>query len=130
MDDRSKQYRTTRLISFAAPVVVLAIWCVITAANGFNGSTIAQGIVTLFIAQASYFHLKHLIIKDVDYGLIRSIRSYNLLALVYALLCMLEMLTKSFNLPAACVVIIYVLQCAVMLAFVPELERGVKKWTT
>jgi hypothetical protein len=66
----------------------------------------------------------------VQFGLIKAIRSYNLLALIYALLCMFEMLVESFNLPDFCIVIVYVLQCAVLLAFVPVLERGVKKWTT
>ena len=67
---------------------------------------------------------------DVEYGLIRAIRSYNLLALIYAYLCMAEMIVESTALPTVCIVIVFVLQCAVMLAFVPVLERGVKKWTT
>ena len=102
----------------------------IAVAKGVNESTIPYGAVTLFIALASYYHLKHLIIEDVSFGLIKAIRSYNLLSLVYALLCMLEMLVKSFNIPDFCIVIINVLQCLVLLAFVPVLERGVKKWTT
>ncbi len=130
VDDRSKSFRKTRIISLSAPLVVIAIWCLIAAANGVNETTIPIGVETLFIALASYFHLKHLIIKDVSFGLIRSIRSYNLLSLVYALLCMLEMLVESFNLPAFWIITVVVLQCAVLLAFVPVLERGVKKWTT
>ena len=130
VDDHSKQFRKTRIISLAAPLVTIAFWLVIVAAKGFNSTTIILGIETLFIAQAAYFHLKHLIIKDIEYGLIKSIRGYNLIALIYALLCMLEMLVKSFALPDFCIIIVYILQCLVMLAFVPILERGVKKWTT
>lgn len=130
VDDRSPRFRKTRLISLAAPVVIIAIWCVIAVTKGLDKTTIPLGVETLFIAQASYFHLKHLIIKDVEYGLIKAIRSYNLCALIYALLCMLEMLIESFNLPTFTVVIVYVLQCIVLLALVPVLERGVKKWTT
>ncbi len=130
VDDRSPKFRKTRIISLAAPVVIIAICCVIFVMKGLDKTTIPLGIEALFIALASYFHLKHLIIKDIEYGLIRSIRSYNLCALIYALLCMLEMLIESFNFPTVCIVIVYVLQCAVLLAFVPVLERGVKKWTT
>ena len=130
VDDRSPKFRRTRIISLAAPIVIIAIWCAIAAMKGLNKATIPLGVETLFIAQASYFHLKHLIIKDVEYGLIKSIRLYNLLALIYALLCMLEMLIESLNYPTFSIVIVYVLQCAVLLAFVPVLERGVKKWTT
>ena len=66
----------------------------------------------------------------MSFGLIRSIRSYNLLSLVYALLCMSEVLVECFNLPTVCIVIVYILECIVLLVFVPVLERGVKKWTT
>ena len=71
-----------------------------------------------------------MIIEDVSFGLIRSIRSYNLLSLIYALLCISEVLVDVLNLPAAFSVIVCVLECAVLLAFIPVLERGVKKWTT
>ena len=130
VDDRSPAFRKTRIISLAAPAVIVAIWCLIAFTKGLDKTTIPLGVETLFIAQASYFHLKHLIIKDVEYGLIKSIRSYNLFALIYALLCMLEMLIESFNLPEICIAVVYVLQCVVLLVFVPVLERGVKKWTT
>ena len=66
----------------------------------------------------------------MEYGLIKAIRNYNLFALIYALLCMLEMLVESFNLPVFCIAIVSVLQCIVLILFVPILERGVKKWTT
>ncbi len=130
VDDGSKQFLKTRIIALAAPIVVAAMWIGLVVSKGFSASTVALGVEAIFIAQAAYYHLKHLIIKDVDYGLIKSIRSYNLVALIYAFLCMAEMLVKSFNLPAVCIIIVYVLQCIVLLAFVPVLERGVKKWTT
>ena len=130
VDDGSVKYRKTRIISFAAPLVVVAIWCVIAATRGIDESTVWVGVEMLFVALASYYHLKHLIIDDVSFGLIRSIRSYNLLSLVYALLCMSEGLVECFNLPTVCIVIVYILECIVLLVFVPVLERGVKKWTT
>lgn len=130
VDDGSKKFLKCRIIALAAPAAVIAVWGIIVTSNGFSSTTAALAIETFFIAQASYFHLKHMIINDVELGLIRSIRSYNLLALVYAFLCMAEMAVRSFNLTAAPVVIVYILQCAVLLAFIPVLERGVKKWTT
>ena len=130
VDDGSKRYRKTRLISLAAPLVILGIWCVIAVKKGVDKTTIPLGVEALFIALASFYHLKHLIIEDVSFGLIKAIRTYNLLSLVYALLCMTEMFVKSFNLPVYATVIVNVLQCVVLLVFVPVLERGVKKWTT
>lgn len=130
VDDGSPKFRKTRIIALAAPLIVVLLWCVIAATYGINSSSICVGIEMLFVALASYYHLKHLIIEDVSFGLIRSIRSYNLLSLIYALLCILEVLVECFNLPTFCIVIVYILECAVLLAFVPVLERGVKKWTT
>jgi len=43
---------------------------------------------------------------------------------------MTEMLVKNFNIPVFATVIVNVLQCVVLLVFLPVLERGVKKWTT
>ena len=130
VDDGSAKYRKTRLISLAAPLAILGIWCVIAVMKGVDKTTIPLGVEALFIALASYYHLKHLIIEDVSFGLIKAIRTYNLLSLVYAVLCMTEMFVKSFNIPAFATVIVNVLQCVVLLVFVPVLERGVKKWTT
>ena len=130
VDDGSPKFRKTRIIALAAPLTVVALWCVIAVTYGIDSSSIWVGIEMLFLALASYYHLKHLIIEDVSFGLIRSIRSYNLLSLIYALLCIMEVLVECFSLPIFCIVIVYILECAVLLAFVPVLERGVKKWTT
>ena len=130
VDDGSKKFLKTRLISFVAPLVIIAVWVLIAVSKGVNRTTIPLGVETLFIALASYYHFKHLIIQDISFGLIKAIRSYNLLSLIYALLCMAEMLVKSFNIPDFCIIIVNSLQFVLLLAFVPVLERGVKKWTT
>ena len=130
VDDGSAQFRKTRLIALAAPAAVAAMWIWIVTAKGFTGRTIAYGVEAILIAMAAYFNLKHLLIEDVDFGVIRAIRHYNLLALIYAFVTMSEMIVKSFNLHSAFIIIVYILQSAIMLAFIPVLERGVKKWTT
>ena len=126
VDDGSPKFRKARIIALAAPLTVVILWCIIFAVYGFNETTISVGIEALFLAMASYYHLKHLIIEDVGSGLVKSIRSYNLLALVYAVLCLSEVLVEGFVLP----LIVTVLECAVLIAFIPVLERGMKKWTT
>ena len=130
VDDGSKKFLKTRLISFVAPLVIIAVWVLIAVSRGVNKTTIPLGVETLFIALASYYHFKHLIIQDISFGLIKAIRSYNLLSLIYAVLCMAEMFVKSFNLPDFCIITVNSLQFVLLLAFVPVLERGVKKWTT
>ena len=70
------------------------------------------------------------VLADVDYGIIRSIRGYNLLALIYAVLCMLEMILTASPYSIIWTVIVDVLICVILLIFIPVLEKGVKKWTT
>ena len=130
VDDGSKQFRKYRLIGMIAPLGVIALYVVLLVVKGISESTVVLGVQSAVIALASYYHLKHLTIQDVDYGLIRSIRSYNLIALIYACLCMAEMLVENIAFPTACTAIVLALQCVAMLVIVPVLERGVKKWTT
>ena len=127
VDDGSAQCIKARIIALAAPFSVAALWCGIFAEYGFNEMTIWVGVevLALALALASYFHLKHLIMKDSGSGIIKSMRSYNLLALVYAVLCLMEVLLDWSYAP----IIVCVLECAVLLAFLPVLKRGVKQWT-
>ncbi len=130
VDDGSAQFRKVRLIALIAPVCIWALFGVYVHFAGFYAGAVVRAIVTAVIALASYYHLKHLIIKDVDYGIIRSIRKYNLLALFYALLCMLEMIFHAAPFGAVWLIVTDLLICAVLLVFIPVLEIGVKKWTT
>lgn len=126
VDDGSANCIKARIIALAAPLSVAALWYAIFSEYGVNELTIWVGIEALALALASYFHLKHLIMKDSGNGMIKSMRSYNLLALVYAVLCLMEVLLDWSYAP----IIVCVLECAVLLAFLPVLERGVKKWKT
>ena len=96
-DDKSARLRKYWLFALFAPAVILGIYAVYFAMKGFCEASVVKGCVALFISMASYYHLKHLIIPDVEDGLIRSIRGYNLIALVYAVLCMCEMLAERFG---------------------------------
>lgn len=130
VDDGSKQFRKFRFIGMIAPLTIIGLFCVTLIIGARLQTTIALGVQTVVIALASYYHLKHLVIPDVDYGLIKAIRKYNLMALIYAYLCMAEMIAEAVAWPDAILIVIFSLQSLVLLAFVPVLERGVKKWTT
>jgi hypothetical protein len=69
-----------------------------------------------------------LIFPDVEFGFIRNIRNYNLIALILAVLSIGEMifLILEWIVP---LVILYIMMCVVSLTMIPVLERGVKKWT-
>ena len=128
LDDGAKDKRKYRLLALLAPAVIAAGYIPIVLSDSSLEYKIVCAVVVLFIMQASYFNLKHIIMPDVELGIVGSIRNYNILALVYALLSMAEMTLWISGNPAA-LWFIYTLLCFVSLALVPVLERGVKKWT-
>ena len=129
VDDGSRGVMKYRLIALAAPAGILVLYYFFLTRVGFGIDAIVNGVLVLVIMLASYYHLKHLIIPDVEDGIIRHIRLYNLLALVYALLCMNEMTFEVIRIAAVWRYILYTAFCIVYVLFVPALYRGVKRWT-
>ena len=127
-DDRSQGLRKYRIIAGLAPLAVLAFF---VATLFFMTRTTLELItgcgLTVAVMLASYFNLKHLIIPDVDQGIISHIRLYNLMALIYAYLCMAQHFALSLNNETA-VLVINILTGIVILVMVPAAIRGEKKW--
>ena len=130
VDDGSAKFRKYRVIGMIAPVIILILYILYLRNSEFGAGAIVRAVEAIVIGLAAYYHLKHLVIKDVDYGIIRSIRGYNLLALIYAVLCMLEMILTASPYSIIWTVIVDLLICVILLIFIPVLEKGVKKWTT
>ena len=95
MDDRSPAFRKYRIIAVLAPLTVAGLYVLYFRSAGFGEDAVVNGVISLVICQTTYFQLKHLIIPDVEGGIIRSIRGYNLMALIYAVLCMAEMIVSA-----------------------------------
>ncbi len=130
VDDGSKKFVKYRMIGLIAPIFYLILFVIYLLMVGFDENVGVYAAETAAVCVASYFNLKHLVIEDIDYGIIRSIRGYNLLALIYGFLCMTQMIIFALPVPAAVIIIFYVLLSILMLIFVPVLAGGVKKWTT
>ena len=128
LDDGAAENRKYRLLGILAPLLMAVIYCPIFLLNVETESIVVYGLMTAIIMFASYFNLKHFIFPDVEFGIIRSIRGYNLIALLLAALSVGEMILLSWGkiLP---ILILCVAICAVSIAIVPILEKGVKKWT-
>ena len=81
------------------------------------------------IGAACYFHITHLLIPDVDYGVVRCLRPFNALAVALSVFAMLEMTALAWDQQ----VLLYISGiglCVVTLLLVPVMDRGVKKWLT
>ena len=128
LDDGAKENRKYRLLGLLAPLLMLGIYCLVFLFDIRLESKVVYGVMTVIIMFASYFNLKHFIFPDVEFGIIRSIRGYNLIALLLAVLSVGEIVLQLWG-KMIPLLILYVAICAVSIAIVPILERGVKKWT-
>ena len=129
VDDRSPELRKYRIIPFAAPIAIVALYLILIL---FTDQPlifkIIAGVISALAGAASYFNLKHLIIPDVDFGVVRCLRQYNLLALVYEFLCMAELIIQSRDSGAATLVT-GILMGVIWPLIILATDRGVRKWT-
>ena len=128
LDDGAKENRKYRLLGLLAPLLMAGIYCLIFFFNPGLESMIVYGVMTAIIMFASYFNLKHFIFPDVEFGIIRSLRGYNLIALLLGVLSVGEITLMLWN-KTVPLLILYIAICVVSIAIVPILEKGVKKWT-
>jgi len=127
-DDRTPKFRKYRLIALIAPAVIFfrGIFVVIEAESVVF--KIASAAEIYFLGRAAYGNMKHLIIPDVELGIIDCIRGYNLMALLlevvygYSLLFGVEEMTVGW-------IISNILLSVIYAAIYPVLERGTDKWT-
>ncbi len=128
VDDKSKTFLSTRLVSLLAPIFAILV-CILFCMNTENiherGAII---LLTVFMLPASYYNFKHIIIYDVELGIVSSIRSFNILALTYEFLTLAEFICyyKGWT-------VIYVIACVgisiLAASILPVLKGGVEKWT-
>ena len=127
VDDGSKEFRKTRLLSLIVPVLILILYIIFFMLTNDISARISMGILTLILMPCSYFNFKHFIIYDVAFGIIRPLRKYNILAVVYAFLTMLEFYGSYLNITP-----LYIFSCvgigAIAAAILPVLKGGARKW--
>ncbi|MBO6231579.1 MAG: hypothetical protein J6O50_13545 [Ruminiclostridium sp.] len=129
VDDGGGTFLKYRLISLSAIIVTAAMYLFILLGPAPTAEKIIDGVVAVSIAAASYFHLKHIIIPDIDYGVVNCLRIYNALALAYGLLCMLEIMSAANGGFTVFRVTVCLLECVVSLLLVPAMDKGVQKWS-
>ena len=127
LDDGAIENRKYRLLGLLAPLALACIYAFVFLFRIETEGVIVNAIMTAIIMFASYFNLKHFIFPDVEFGIIRSIRGYNLIALLLAVLSVGEIVLLRWN-KMIPLLILYAAICAVSIAIVPILEKGVKKW--
>ena len=129
VDDGGRAFKKYRIVALTALLYVVAMMAIIVMSPASASYKIICGINSFVIGAACYFHVKHLFIPDVDYGVVRCLRGFNAFAVALSVLTMLEMIALAWNLE----MLLYASGaglCVVTLALVPVMDRGVKKWRT
>jgi hypothetical protein len=127
VDDGSRELARYRLIPLIAPMAVAAMYLQILLSQAKLPFKIGCGLTCVMIALACYYHAKHLIIPDVDFGIVHSMRSYNALALCLAVLNVEELVAMAVGIEWLLLVSGAGL-CVISLALVPMMDKGVKAW--
>lgn len=77
VDDGSKAFRKTRLRAILAPAILLLLYVLFFIGAKDMEIRICVGMVSAFLIPCAYYNFKHIIIYDVDMGIIRQVKSYD-----------------------------------------------------
>ena len=127
VDDRSDSLRRYRLLALLAPLTVVLLYLPMLLGRLPALAKGIHGVVALFAAAAAYYNCKHAIIPDVDFGVVRCVRGYNLLALAYAALYTGSMTARACG-AGTVMLLLSVLIGADVLLILPMLKRGIEQW--
>lgn len=129
VDDGSKQIKPSRYIALIAPVLALLLFLPNAIMEDLPTKTkIAVSLVWLPALIAVYYNLKHAIIPDFDFGFIKAIKPYNILAtcLGFAELLCLTAWDYLYNTQLIIASLVFAILCVTMMLVA---KKGVEKWT-
>lgn len=129
VDDGSKKIRPSRMIAFIAPICAALLYL----PNGLMedlplATKISVLLVWIPATVSVYYNLKHSIIPDFDFGFIKAIKSYNILAtcLGFAELLCLTAWDYLYSVPLAISSLVFAGLCLSMML---AAKKGAERWT-
>ena len=129
VDDGAKEIRSSRYIALIAPALAGLLYIPNAMMTELPFPTkIAVSLVWIPALVAVYYNLKHSIIPDLDFGFIKAIKPYNILAtcLGFAELLCLTAWDYFYNIQLVISSFVFAIVCvATMLAA----KKGAEKWT-
>ena len=129
VDDGSKKLHPTRFIALIAPLCAILLYLPNVLIEDLPLPTkIAVLLVWLPAIFSVYYNFKHAIIPDFDFGFIKAIKPYNIIAvcLVFAELLCLTAWDYLYNTQLVITSVIFAVLCvALMIAA----KKGAEKWT-
>ena len=129
VDDGSAKIRPTRYIALAAPVAAALLFVPNALIDDLPLATkVSVLLVWLPGVVSVYYNLKHAIIPDCDFGFIKAIKPYNILAvcLGFAELLCLTAWDYLYNVPLVLSTVVFAVLCVAMMI---TARKGAEKWT-
>ena len=129
VDDGSEKIRPSRYIALIAPVLAALLYIPNVIIIELPAQTkIAVMLVWLPAMAAVYYNLKHAIIPDLDFGFIKAIKPYNLLAtcLGFAELLCLTAWDYLYNTQLVITSFVFAILCVAMMR---AARKGAEQWT-
>ena len=129
VDDGSAKIKPARRIAIIAPVIAALLYIPNAFMEDLPTQTKISALMVWLPALVSvYFNLKHAIIPDFDFGFIKAIKPYNLLALALSIaeLCCLTAWDYFYNAPLVITSVIFAIICVSTMLVA---KKGAEKWT-
>lgn len=129
IDDRRNLKTRYRVIPVIIPVLEL-LFAFYSLIYGTVNITvrISFAVISVIAGFAGYLNIKHFIVPDIDFGIVKSIRGYNILAFFIGIFSLAEIGFSLFEYNSIIFYIQLVLG-ALYAAVIPVLNSEVKKWT-
>ena len=129
VDDRKTVKPIYRIIPAIIPAAELcAALYGLTLDNVTPSIRVSFVVISIIAGFAGYFNIKHVIIPDVVFGIVRSVRGYNLIAFSAGLLSLCEIGFSIYGLNDY-IIYVQIVLGALFAAALPILSAEVKKWT-
>ena len=128
VDDGTKKIRPSRFIALIAPLLALLLYIPNATMEDLPIQTkVSVLLVWLPGIVAVYYNLKHFIIPDLDFGFIKAIKPYNLLAtcLGFAELLCLTAWDYLYNTQLVIFSFVFAIFCVAMMI---AAKKGAEKW--
>ncbi len=123
-DGGEKEYRRIRLAA-AISLIIPTGFLVLSIVNAGLAASLPFLFLVLPMTLTLYFAVKHLVFPDVELGIIRVMRPYNVCAVFF---CMTELFSHFVFFPESVRRIAAILSCLLLILLLPLAEKGVRKW--
>lgn len=130
LDDKKSTSKRIRFLALLAPLAALLLLIPNFFAEVPMGTKAFYVITWIPAFFSTYFNLKHAIIPDMDFGFVKAIRPFNVVALLFSLLQLLHLTLWNFCVQAWVPLLISgILLGSSSIVMIVLAQKGVEKWT-